>query len=566
MKRCSMSFSSWRGWCRKRRSKRDVGKRKCTEEMLKTGQRTAAAVLFTIFILAGAAFCLQGCGWFRNLRPAEETTEAQTSAAAAAAETKGAGEGAQSGEKATPGDAALPETEASAETAFSGTEIAGEEGNPEPEFPNGAALPRRRKPFSHRRRYGDATHGPGVPVPEKPPLRPVDRDLIWFATDTHYYSTSLTDQGEAFRERLDKDDGKFVQKSGELLDRFISQAIETRPATVVLSGDLCLDGETANHLELAEKLRRLTEEGICVLVIPGNHDIATNWANSYFGSTAAPLPTPETGQEFLDIYHEFGYDGAFLRDPASLSYIYKVKEDRWLMMLDSAIYEPENRVTGRIRPETLAWMEACFQQAEEAGAEVIPVAHHNLLYESRLFRRDCTLENYRETVDVLHRHGVRLWFSGHLHLQRIRQYRPEPGLYSGENVTEIVNGCFSMYPFPYGELRFGEDRHVTYRQRTVDIPEELRAEGLAEYRRVITGQVSGDIRGVPDYIRANMADSYVGLMVRYVSGEAVDEKEFCSELGYRMMLKYMDGSLELEKIREMLSDTKQDCRSWEGDL
>ena len=169
-------------------------------------------------------------------------------------------------------------------------------------------------------------------------------------------------------------------------------------------------------------------------------------------------------------------------------------------------------------------------------------------------------------MDVLHRHGVRLWFSGHLHLQRIRQYRPEPGLYSGENVTEIVNGCFSMYPFPYGELRFGEDRHVTYRQRTVDIPEELRAEGLAEYRRVITGQVSGDIRGVPDYIRANMADSYVGLMVRYVSGEAVDEKEFCSELGYRMMLKYMDGSLELEKIREMLSDTKQDCRSWEGDL
>ena len=80
--------------------------------MLKTGQRTAAAVLFTIFILAGAAFCLQGCGWFRNLRPAEEkTTEAQTSAAAPAAETKDAGEGAKPGEKATPGDAALPETD-----------------------------------------------------------------------------------------------------------------------------------------------------------------------------------------------------------------------------------------------------------------------------------------------------------------------------------------------------------------------------------------------------------------------------------------------------------------------
>ncbi len=526
----------------------------CKEGMLKTGQRTAAAVLFTILILLFSAVIFHGCGWNRPPAAGEtsapETVSGET--AAPVPET----------EPATPGDAtpseATPAEAVPAETA--------QKADPEPEFPIGAALPRRGRPFAHRRSGRNAGRGPGVPEPAEPVLRPVDPDLVWFVTDTHFYSPELTDQGPAFYTRLDWDDGKYVQKSGEILDLWISQAIETRPATVIVSGDLCLDGETANHLEFAEKLRRLTAEGITVLVIPGNHDINTTWASSYFGDTATPLPTPESGEDFLEIYHEFGYDGAYLRDPASLSYIYKIREDRWFMMLDSAIYVPENRVVGRIRPETLTWMEQCFQEAESAGASVIPVAHHNLLYESRLFRRDCTLENYRDTVDVLSSHGIRLWFSGHLHLQRIRQYLSEPGLYRRENVTEIVNGCFSMYPFPYGELRFGEGEHVQYRQRTVDLPEELKEAGLAEYRRVIIKQVSRDMRGVPDYIRANMADSYVGLMVRYVAGEAVDEKEFRSELGYRMMLKYMDGSIELEKIEEMLSDTKQDCRSWEGDL
>ena len=227
--------------------------------MTKTGQRTAAAVLFTILLLICAALVFQGCGRKRREEPSgAETSAAETTAEAGAADaTPG---------NATPGDAesgkaAALETSAE-ESLAAGTEADGSAELSGPEFPNGAALPRRGEPFPHRKGRRKPACGPGIPKQEEPVLRPVDPDLVWFATDTHYYSPSLTDYGEAFRARLDKDDGKFVQKSGELLDRFIDQAIETRPATVILSGDLCLDGETANHQELAEKLRRLTAEGI----------------------------------------------------------------------------------------------------------------------------------------------------------------------------------------------------------------------------------------------------------------------------------------------------------------
>ena len=117
------------------------------------------------------------------------------------------------------------------------------------------------------------------------------------------------------------------------------------------------------------------------------------WKDGFLTEQMTDWRSPAMMAELLAVFLLLQAAGAFLRDPASLSYIYKVKEDRWLMMLDSAIYAPENRVVGRIRPETLAWMEQCFQEAQAAGARVIPVAHHNLLYESKLFRRDCTLEN-----------------------------------------------------------------------------------------------------------------------------------------------------------------------------
>lgn len=103
---------------------------------------------------------------------------------------------------------------------------------------------------------------------------------------------------------------------------------------------------------------------------------------------------------------------------------------------------------------------------------------------------------------------------------------------------------------------------MEYRQRTVELPEELKQTGLEEFRAVITRQTAAQIRGLPGYIINNMADSYAELLSAYVAGEAVDEQVFRSELGYRMMLRYLDGSEVLRRVEWMLADTKKDQRSW----
>ena len=460
----------------------------------------------------------------------------------------------------------LPEEAGSALTSEAGTAEAEDAFSAQDLLERSAELSSRYRNFGTGRRQKGSkkqrdSYGPGVPGGVREP-EPVQDDLVWIASDTHYYPPELTDYGSAFRARLDRDDGKDVKNIDRITDLWIDEVLRARPATVVLTGDLVLDRETAGHRRLAEKLRRLTEDGIRVLVIPGNHDIGCDfWASSYFGIHQKPVETPMRAEQFLELYHEFGYDQASASDADSLSYLYKVDQKHWFLMLDSAIYEPVNRVAGRIKETTLRWMEEILQAAEQEGAQVIPFAHHNLMDESRLYRTDCTLDNNHEVIAVLEKYQVPLWVSGHLHLQRIRQYQPEPGAEKKDRITEIVSGCFSMYPFPYGELRLSEAEALDYQQRTVALPEALREEGMDEFRGVIMRQIEAKVRGIPDYIKNNMAESYASLLGAYVAGEVVDETEFRSELGYRMMLRYLDGTGIMKNVEWMLADTKKDQRS-----
>ena len=52
----------------------------------------------------------------------------------------------------------------------------------------------------------------------------------------------------------------------------------------------------------------------------------------------------------------------------------------WLLMLDTCQYEDGNHVNGRLKPETLKWLEVHLQVAQEHGIQVLPIGHHNLLW------------------------------------------------------------------------------------------------------------------------------------------------------------------------------------------
>jgi len=398
-------------------------------------------------------------------------------------------------------------------------------------------------------------------------LRPVHKDTVYLATDIHYYPSSMTDGGEAFQDMLDADDGKDIPDIEEILDSWIDEVIEERPATVVLSGDLTLNGESIAHKELAEKLKRFSAEGIQVLVIPGNHDINNEKAAFYFGTKTQTATSPDA-EEFREIYRDFGYGEAAESDPDSLSYVYKIDDGHWLLMLDSAVYDPVNRVYGEIRPETLNWMETVLKEAKESGALVIPVAHHNLLSESRLYTTECTLNNHSDVIKLLEEYGVPLYLSGHLHLQRIKEYLPEPGADKAiPHVAEAVTGCFAMDPFPYGIIKWTDGGTLSYEAKEVKTTDAVRENGLMRFKSVITKQAVRTIGTIPDNMKETMADFYADLLQDYVSGTQTDRKELQSEKGYQLFQKFMAGSREMKKVEDMLTDSEKDGnRQWKKDF
>ena len=243
---------------------------------------------------------------------------------------------------------------------------------------------------------------------------------IMLATDIHYFSDSLTDGGPRFQEMVEYGDGKIVTYIDQITDAFLDEVVKQHPDALVLSGDLTLNGEKASHKDLAEKLHRVENHGIPVLVIPGNHDINNHQAARYKGEERLPAEYT-TPAEFRQIYRAFGYDEAASEDPNSLSYLYELDENTWLLMIDSCQYSPVNKVGGAISEATYEWVEQQLEAAWDVGVEIIPVAHHNLLDESEIYVDECTIEHSEQFIDLLETWDVPLFLSGHLHVQHCKR-------------------------------------------------------------------------------------------------------------------------------------------------
>ncbi len=455
------------------------------------------------------------------------------------------------------------------------TEDAGRETEPLEDEETEPATPSQAEPETETEVHRETGyHGWGVNLPQiwtPEPEEPYVPPKVVLATDLHYQSREAGDGGEAFQFFVERGDGKVVEYLPELLEAFIDEVIELQPSALVLSGDITMNGERMNHEELSCKLARVEEAGIPVLVIPGNHDINNTNAAVYYGSEKAEAPSID-GEDFYEIYHAYGYDDALSRDEASLSYVYKLDEKNWLLMLDSCQYDPKNLVEGRIKEETLAWMEEELQKAQEQGIFVLPIAHHNLLAQSRMYTTQCAMENNGQVIDLLQKYRLPLFFSGHLHVQRIRKHKSEPGVPDeAYGIQEIITDALSIPPCQYGLITWEEDGSITYATQAVDVPAWARKTGStdpnlldfeawsSEYiQELIIDQIRGIVKNLGNDVERSMAAVYAGVYIDYYAGRQIDAKGVRNSKGYRWWQRNMPDSYLLRELDSMIQDSDRD--------
>ena len=407
--------------------------------------------------------------------------------------------------------------------------------------------------------------------PEVPEEEHYTPPRIIQATDVHYQSADAEDDGAAFQLFVERCDGKVVKYLPQLLDAFMDQVIAEKPTALVLSGDITMNGEKINHKELAEKLHKVQDAGIPVLIIPGNHDINNPNAAVYFGDekTSTDSVTPE---EFYDIYHMYGYDQAISRDSSSLSYVYQLDERNRLLMLDSCQYEPKNLVEGRIKAETLVWMDEQLKKAQEDGMQILPIAHHNLLAQSRMYTTQCAMDNNGEVIDLLQKYKIPLFLSGHLHVQRIRKHKAEPGeADDAYGIQEIVTDAISIPPCQYGILQWKADGSMEYSTESVDVSAWARRTGQEntdlldfetwseEYlQKLISDQIGGVVRNVGSDVKRSMAETYADVYIDYYAGRKIDAKGIRTSEGYTWWERNLPDSYLIKELNAMINDADRD--------
>ena len=273
------------------------------------------------------------------------------------------------------------------------------------------------------------------------------------ASDLHYIAPELTDGGPGYQQTLKNGDSKFMPYVEEITDAFLDEVLLDPPDVVLLTGDLTFNGAEISHRRLAGKLQRLEDAGIPVLVLPGNHDVYNENAARYRGGSFERVPFADS-ESFAEIYRDFGPGEALSADSDSLSYVWQLNEQVWIMMLDENTAHDFCGLSDR----SFQWIEAQLQKAREEGRFVLVAGHQNVFQHS-IFRGGYVIQGAQRLQELLRRYGVPLCLSGHLHTQHVL---------SEDGLTEIAASALCSYPCQYAVLT-AEDGRLRYGTRRLDL-------------------------------------------------------------------------------------------------
>jgi hypothetical protein len=385
---------------------------------------------------------------------------------------------------------------------------------------------------------------------------------LFVATDLHYLAPELTDYGTAFNETIDNSDAKCVRYGATILDAFLAEVEAAKPDALLLSGDLTYNGEERSHQELAAKLLPLREEGIAILVIPGNHDIENPYSYAYSDASVTAVPSVDEAG-FLSLYQDVCFHHVLSFDPDSLSYVYPLRKDLWLLSLSG---DGDQTKAGRIPESTLSWAKEELEKARKQGIKVVGMTHESVLPQIPNFE-EFSLMNAFEIRDLYEEEGVIANLSGHLHLQHYAQ---------GEGFPDLCTSSMLVSPNHYAEIALTPSSFA-YTTHSIDVASYAEKEGLSDpdllafpayakdfFRSSNEKRVRGRLEGsaYTDSEKELLVSSYLELNYNFYSGAKTAESLYPE--GFALWRKSTLPSATY--VRTMLANDDKDFNQYEKAL
>lgn len=162
---------------------------------------------------------------------------------------------------------------------------------------------------------------------------------IFVFSDTHVMSPSLLDTPTNHQWINDLANSKtMLDLSTTMFDLLVEKTLTEKPDMLLIVGDLTKDGEVESHQYIRERLDKISNAGIKVFVVPGNHDRGyMDTAYKYANDTSTVAETFDN-YSFPEFYKNYGFGNDTEQFDNTMSYVTEALPSLTLIGIDTGIW------------------------------------------------------------------------------------------------------------------------------------------------------------------------------------------------------------------------------------
>jgi hypothetical protein len=216
---------------------------------------------------------------------------------------------------------------------------------------------------------------------------------------------------------------------------------------------------------------------------------------------------------FAEIYREFGYADALMRDPGSLSYVAEPVPGLWLLAVDSASYAENPKrdapVTGGgLTQERIDWIESVLAEALRRDKAVIVMMHHGVVEhfagEAKYFG-DYLVNGWQQVSEMFAAYNVRAVFTGHFHAQDVAVMNTKDGKF----LSDIETGSLVSFPSPVRSVEITAEQKLVISSSFIKELPSFTAKGMDFW----------------EYSRETLAKGITRIVIRMMIGVGISPEE-----------------------------------------
>ncbi len=254
--------------------------------------------------------------------------------------------------------------------------------------------------------------------------------------------------------------------------------------TVIITGDLTNHGDAPSHEEMRVLLRKFTERGGNPYVFTDGHDYP-HFPIYTIDENGNKVPAEHLPrEEVVPSYYPFGRDKGFdIFSGDDTTYIAEILPGLYYIALGSARIRIDGTTYPCFSDEVMEWIKGHAEKIKEKGGVIICGAHHPVVTPSPAYEtmgKGNTFYSGENSMKQLADMGVRLFFSGHTHIQCMKEITSE----KGNKIYSVQTSSLSGFPPKMRKITIDTEKGTTdIRTIDIDLPELNLGMSFTDYAR-----------------------------------------------------------------------------------